>query len=91
MAMPSQTPGDAEEKRIAAAGVDALLDEALEVAHADVAGDQVGERLVAMPMNGLSISALRNAGPLEQGPVRGPVEPLSNCVTALGHRCEFSR
>ncbi len=43
MAMPSQMPGYAEEERPPAAGVHTLLDEPLQIAHADVPGDQVGE------------------------------------------------
>ena len=35
--------GQAEEERPTAPGMDALLNEPLEVAHADVAGDEVGE------------------------------------------------
>ena len=35
--------GQAEEQRPAAAGVHALFDEPLQIAHADMAGDQVGK------------------------------------------------
>ena len=73
--------GDAEEEGIAAAGVDTLLDEALQVAHAHMTGDQVGKagghadkRLVHL--------ALRNAGPFEQGAVRGPLQPFLDHITA---------
>ena len=73
--------GDAEEEGIAAAGVDPLLDEALQVAHADVAGDQVGEA-GGDADEGLVHLALGNAGPLEQGPVRGSLQTFLDHIAA---------
>jgi len=73
-----------EKERVAAAGVNPFLNKTLQIAHADMPGNQVGEtgchadkRLVHL--------IVRYTGTFQQGAMRSPLKPFLYHITAHGN------
>ena len=79
---PIADAGNTEDKGVATSGVDTFFDETLQIAHAGVAGDQIGKG-GRNADKGLVHLLVRHTGTFQQCPVGSALKTLGDCIAAL--------